>query len=165
MLCCAGRTLVMTPVGIQPWEFEDPRSAFDNAEAREELRMTIRAQTEASNMWHAADKRGDRLAPDTTNWLGIVPREVFFTEEEILRGEVQCAIVHLTVVYLTRNQAGPTLAQETFPFKVTTWAAGRLLHREVFITLHAAQHAFTEQRRLVATELAVKVLTHKADEA
>lgn len=127
--------------------------------------MTLRPPTESLNMWHAADKRGARLPPDTVNWLGIVPREAFFTEEEILAGEVQCAIVHLSVIYLTRNQAGPTLAQETFPFKVTTWAAGRLLHREVFITLHAARHAFTEQRRLVATELAVKVLTHKADEA
>lgn len=106
--------------------------------------------------------------PNSINWLGICPREQWWSAEDVLKGEVQCAEIHDSVVYLHRTTKlnGPSAVFDGRdaigkPFKVTTWTHGRMMHRAVFATIEEARENFAQQRVEVARALAVKVLTNE----
>lgn len=101
--------------------------------------------------------RSKQIAPDAINWMGIEPHDLVFTADEIIHGEIQCARLDKTVVYLTRVPPGPEGGPHGF--KVTRWTSSRLVHRNTFDDLAKAQADYTDQVRTIAVDLAIEVLS------
>jgi hypothetical protein len=102
------------------------------------------------------DFKSTSVEPDYINWLGIEPNEFDFTEAEILDGEVLCARVNKTVVYLAREQTG--LRTVTAKFKITSWTEGRLVHRSVHADLDKAKRTHAMLKRGLIISLATELL-------